>query len=285
MIINFKKKTMKKILKFALSYGIIIGLFACNNDDSLMNTESVLSSNESFTLTAVYNDVTYTVPCKLENGEITYLNEEFSDLYNNEISLIQNLATLAYKDDNGNDVVMYYSSAEELEVKNNITYFQSQSADAAPLTKGTALAGRAILYDDTNYKDRTVVLDINSDTYTAIPHLKPSHSFNDKASSIRIFNLLNPSTHYKPSYADWLAPSTSGSNLRVCLIGFEDDSYRGKVLYCVATYSPSANPNIPETASHQDWKLANLGWNDKITSVRFRIIAVSDIGKTIHPHN
>lgn len=52
-------------------------------------------------------------------------------------------------------------------------------------------AGRAILYDDTDFKDRTVVIDIDYDTQWAIPNLKDYDSFNDKTSAIRVFNFWN----------------------------------------------------------------------------------------------
>lgn len=43
---------------------------------------------------------------------------------------------------------------------------------------------------------------------------------------------------------------------------------------------------VPETATHQDWKLKNIGWNDKISSLVFRIITVQNITNgTYTPHD
>lgn len=78
----------------------------------------------------------------------------------------------------------------------------------------------------------------------------------------------------------------SGSQLRTCLIGYEDSGFKGNILYCVASYSSTQDINRPETASHQDYKLKRIGWNDKISSVVFRIINISLINSgTITPHN
>ncbi|MDE6191805.1 MAG: hypothetical protein K2G47_09335 [Muribaculum sp.] len=120
-------------------------------------------------------------------------------------------------------------------------------------------------------------------------YAKDYAGFNDKTSSIRVFNFLDPNTYYKPHVVSSGIPSTLplpgylGSRLRTCLISYEDSNYRGKVLYCIADYSSTADMSKPETATHQDRRLKNLGWNDKISSVVFRIVTMQDIEKGIYP--
>lgn len=45
----------------------------------------------------------------------------------------------------------------------------------------------------------------------------------------------------------------------------------------MADYSSEADINRPETATHQDRRLKNFGWNDKISSVVFRIVTLENI--------
>lgn len=275
---------MKKILLLA---SVVIGFMSCSNDDVLIEkTNETTNQTKSFTLITKYKDLTYEVPCTLENDSLIYHNQEFSDLYHNEIALINDLAALTYKDEQGRDVIEYHKSAQELETKSGISYFNNTSINEVN-TKFTVLpsAGRAILYDDTNFKDRETKLDIDYDYMMCIPHLKPYNNFNDKTSAIRVFNFLHPDVYYKPSNDPNYFNNTLGRHLRTCLIGYEHDNYRGKVLYCVATYSPSGDLNKPTTATHNDWKLKEIGWNDKITSVVFRIITTKNIEDGIYtPH-
>ena len=69
----------------------------------------------------------------------------------------------------------------------------------------------------------------------------------------------------------------SGSQLRTCLISFEDSEFKGKVLYCISGgYAPIMSPASLDMY-HEDWNLKKIGWNDKISSVAFRIVPVIDI--------
>lgn len=274
---------MKKILLLA---SVIIGMTSCSNDDVFVEKTNETNQSKEFTLIAKYKDLTYEVPCTLENDSLIYLDQVFSDLYHNEIALIENLAMLTYKDEKGRNVIEYHKSAQELETKAGISYFNDIATNHVD-TKFTVqpTAGRAILYDDTNFKDRETPLDIDYDYMMCIPHLKPYNNFNDKTSAIRVFNFLHPDVYYKPSNDPNYFNNTLGRHLRTCLIGYEHDNYRGKVLYCVATYSSSADLSIPQTATHNDWKLGEIGWNDKITSVVFRIITTKNIEDGIYtPH-
>lgn len=231
----------------------------------------------SFSLIIKFEGETYNVPCTLENDSLIYLDEDFNALYKATISQIPELAALSYKDEQGNNVLEYYHSDKELEEKNGIFNFNDKIIENNILTKAAMpmiepKAGRAILYDDTDFKDRTVVIDIDYDFQFSNPNLKDSDEFNDKTSAIRVFNFLQPTSWYSPSYLPGY--SVKGSNLRTCLIGYEDSNYEGRKLYCIASYTNDQNLNDPSTASHQDSSLKYLGWNDKISSVVFRIITV-----------
>ena len=275
---------MKKILLLA---SVVIGFMSCSNDDVLIEkTNETTNQTKSFTLITKYKDLTYEVPCTLENDSLIYLNQEFNDLYQNEIALIENLAMLTYKDGIGQTVVEYYQSAEELETKSGMIHYETQNTSNTKAdSRYNPLTGRAILYDDTNFKDRTTVIDIFHYSHKEIPHLKPYNNFNDKTSAIRVFNFLEPNEYYRPPLVFDPLQEIPGKYLRTCLSGYEHDNNRVRVLYCIATYSESANINNPSTATHNDWKLKEIGWNDKITSVKFSVVKVSDINNGIYtPH-
>lgn len=285
---------MKNKLATGLLGIMLIALVSsCTNED-IPPTKNDAQISETFSLIIKFDGKTYNVPCAMQNDSLIYLDENFNALYKNEISPISPLTMLTYKDDNGNDVVEYYRSEKELAKQKNISYFIGDNVNLdvmsrADQTMPQPTAGRAILYDDTGFKDRTIVLDIDFDRYPSIGRLKDYHNFNDKTSAIRVFNFINPSKNYKPSYGVPSSPfdqGVSGSQLRTCLIGYEDSGFKGNILYCVASYSSTQDINRPETASHQDYKLKRIGWNDKISSVVFRIINISLINSgTITPHN
>lgn len=285
---------MKK-LRILFFASLSAAVFAsCSEDSQPLNlvedTIDLSEYEETFIQNIKYKGVVYRVLCGVKNDSLEYLDKTFNRLYVNEIALKENLATLALCSDDGNDMIEFYDTASELEDAHEMEYF---SADSISEIGSRALVGpilgRAIMYDDKDYRDRSIVLDINESLMMTIPNLKDYAGFNDKTSSIRVFNFLDPNTYYKPHVVSSGTPSTLplpgylGSRLRTCLISYEDSNYRGKVLYCIADYSSTADISKPETATHQDRRLKNLGWNDKISSVVFRIVTMQDIEKGIYP--
>lgn len=264
-------------------------LFSCNNNESPLIEQEHTNYTDVFEQTIKFDGNIYHVHCATLNDSLIFLDKNFESIYRNQISKMPELTTFVYKDENGNDVIEYYSSEKELLKSRKISFYDNQelcvNTSSRAITMPEPKAGRAILYDDTGFKDRTVTLDADYNQFPSIANLKAYAGFNDKTSAIRVFDFLKPDTYYRPSYA---VPgySVKGSQLRTCLIGYEDSDFKGSKLFCVATYSSSQDINKPETASHQDYKLKNIGWNDKISSCVFRIITVDDINNgTITPHN
>lgn len=277
--------------KFRILYllSLIAAVFtSCSDEsqsmDSVYEMPDLSLYEETFSQNIKYKGMTYRVLCGIRNDSLEYLDKTFNELYINEISQNENLAMLAVCSDNGEDLIEFYDTAAELEDAHNMEYFNTDSVGEIGSRALGTIVGRAILYDDKNYRDRSIVLDIDKDQFIAIPNLKNYAGFNDKTSSIRVFNFLQPNVMYTPQRLDghvWSStePLTPmrGSQLRTCLINFENSNYGGKVLYCVADYSPDADINRPETATHQDNRLRSLGWNDKISSVVFRIVTLENI--------
>lgn len=256
-------------------------LTSCSNEDELEILQ--LDKPEFVTIKVKYKDKTYEVPCKYENDSLMYLDEEFNNIYKNEISKIPEVAALLSKDENGNDVISYYSDYKELEISNGFDILQADSSVVSRVGTGMQpTAGRVILYDDTNFKDRTVVLDLDLRGYYYIRYLLEGYKFNDKTSAIRVFNFLRPGEYYSCAFGTLCA---YGRELRVCMIGYEHSFHEGKRLYCVAEYVPGQDINKPNTASHQDYKLRSIGWNDKLSSVELKIIRAKEISSgAITPH-
>ena len=226
------------------------------------------ADNAEFTLSATYKGVVYKVPGKLdEDGNPVYLNKEFSDLFKNKLSNNPNLVTFV----TGNNTVEYFDSLEDVFDADGLKYLEqmpnSNDSDIKTRAAGV-IAGRVQVWDDSNFGDRTLIFDIDYDVIFEYPHLKYYDNFNDKISSLRIYNYINPSaniySHLGPK-ANPLQPHL-GSSLRITFLGYEDDTYSGKVLLCVG--SANGSTTVP---SHEDNRLGNFGWNDKITAVRVLI--------------
>lgn len=254
---------MKNLFSCYLIFGLIsLGLLSCSNEEDVINSTSV-KSVEHFTLHAKYKGKKYTVPCVIENDTvIKFLDVEFNELYQNEIALLPDLAILA----NNSEYVEFYSNSKELLEENNLRILDLNGSNGNnSLTKATGdLAGRAIIWDDNNYSDRSLTIDINYDLQWTWPHLKTTYGFNDKTSSIKVWNFI-PNDAIVP---DPLNSSIlhKGSNLRTVFIGYENDSFVGRALYCVASNSAvHADPNLKYIPC------GSGDWNDRITSAVFRI--------------
>lgn len=264
---------------------------SCSNEESQELFDETFP-DETFVMTMKYAGETYIVPCKLENDSLMYLDEEFNKIYIEEISKLPEQAMLTYKDKFGNDVCEFYKSTEELESMNGIvsSCAESQPYNNNPHSRVTDLPGNIVieeggilghlqLFDDTNYHSTVLSFNIGYKRITAVPSIKGEfyingycyQNFNDKTSSIKLYSFLDPNKIYELNvkyFNDTSYPGVIhkyyGQNMRVCFIGYEDTNYKGKALYCISNDDP--------TIVHGDWKLKNIGWNDKISSFKFGLI-------------
>lgn len=291
---------MKK--KHLLSVNLLSILFftACSaNEEPTPNFGAENDENETFELIIKYDGKTYSEQAHLENDSLVFLDSEFGNFYNSVIKAAPNMAVLTYKDNLDRDVVEYYNNEQQLLKESGLSFFdqtaqaqfESRGGESKPVASGTV--GRACLYDDKTFKDRDITLDIPQDLFIAIPDLKVYDNFNDKASSIRVFNFLQPNHLYSPGNPNHLLDPTDyseyGYTLRTCLIGYEDTNYGGKKLFCVSREAKSIDLSLSleemKQVYHCDWRLSKIGWNDKISSLVFRIVRVEDVnGTIIVPH-
>lgn len=250
---------MKRFIILMTVSSLILGITSCDNED-LVNPSTNQTSD--FTLRAKYKDVLYEVPGKLdEEGNPIYLNKEFNDLYQNELSTHPTLVTLV-TDEN---VVEYYESLDEVLDVNNIHLIELENIPnvSEVMTRATAgQSGRVITWDDSNYSDRSLTFDIGYADWWIIPQLRNYNNFNDKISSLKIWGYINPAAIIQDNYNN----TYSGSDLRVTFVGYEDDNYRGKVLLCLC----------PPNGAYEQHRLGNFGWNDKITALRVLLTSMNN---------
>lgn len=250
---------------------LIFCMLSCSSD-----TDELLSQNSNqqgdFVLHAKYKGVSYEVPGVLDkDGNPVYLNKEFSELYKNELSNHPTLVTVL----RDGDIVEYYESLSEVLDVNNMQMLENTKIPEVVTDTKSVKAitvGRVIVWDDSNYSDRSLTFDISYSNWWGIPQLRNYNNFNDKISSLKIWSYINSSNYVVDQFGCFY----SGSDLRVTFIGYENDNYKGKVLLCLC--SPQG--------THFDHRLGNIGWNDKITSLRVLISdANSDTNKKYYNDN
>lgn len=293
---------MKNLIKFAAVVMGVIAITACSNDEDVApNQVSNPGIQEEMSeLIVKYDGKVYKTKVAYRGDSTIYLNEEYADLYANEISKKDNLAVLAYRNENDEKVVEYYPSAQNLEEEiglvklgdgngmtpnSNNTLTRGNNVKYFLVNLGTE-TGKAQLWDDRNFDDNSIVANCSDKKFTTIPNLKDFAGFNDKASSIRVWNLMNPNAVYDPdvenSYGFGYGTSRGpklGRELRICLLGYHNTNYTGSTLYCLS--KPSGDPGI-----HEDANLKDIGWNDRISSLVVRMVTVEDIDKGLYmPHN
>ena len=248
-------------------------LASCSKDDNVeldhsvkLKSRAVVEKNadvEDYEIKVRYKGVFYDVPCRAYGDSIVYLNEEFSDVFMNEIS--DNKSIVTYIGEDG--VINYYESTEEMLLQQKIKFVESTdiivSDGVTPLVGDYEGAGKAIMYDDKGCNDsHNLPMTIGYDAMLDIPRYDV-FGMNDKTSSIELFSYVND------------------PNLRVVLISFENDTFNlsnpsKAVLYCVAKYGEvHRDVNLKHIPAH-----GRDSWNDRISSSRLRI-ATADL---FEPH-
>ncbi len=239
------KLITKYLTKFYLMKKLVLFMFcaffafACSNDDNF--TADAPDTDEVFDRQVKYKGESYLVQYKMVNDSLIYMNnEDFINLYENEISNSPTMAVCVLED----GTIEYYNSYEELASNYEIEFSQeTEEAGNESILKATLNDGMAAVtfWDDTNYKDRSFTFVTSPGPLYSVSYhqLKNSpYKFNDKCSAFKL---------------QYNGPS----NYRAVLVMYEHDNYRGKTLTFIAT-SSQRNINIPS--------LKPYGFNDKMTS-------------------
>lgn len=233
---------------------LIMALFpllaACSNTE--LPEDASTKQNEVFSLEITYDNQTYNVPCTLdEKGNLVYLDKEFKELYDTELSKYPNLATFDY----GDHKIAYFPTQEDMFKELGLAPLDDAN-DGIDTRATEYLLGEVTLWDDTGYKDRSFTFQVYNGVGIAIRHLKPGFGFNDKTSALKVWSYLPNQEPPYPFPGEIWGP-------RHCIVfcGYEDNTYQGRVLCCV-----------PENRgpAHEHPRLKDIGWNDKITSIKFQ---------------
>lgn len=127
------------------------------------------------------------------------------------------------------------------------------------------------LYDDRNFKDTQLISYATTAWACFVPRLK-DYGFNDKASSIKVYNKMKKdgsyTMHYIKQGEEYLGQQQrtyKGSELRPVLTCYHNSDFSGTAIYCVAPLSGSSDV-------HMDYNLKSIGWNDRISSIGWVIV-------------
>jgi len=251
LLLTYNLFIMKKSLKLISLLFISIAITSCNKEDNITPSENIES--EFFTSNYIYKGVEYVVDCELVNDSIIFLNQEFNNLYENEISKHTNLCTYLRADGK----IEYFTEEIEMKAVYNLPIIDKDKLEQTIETKGsiqlgynTMAHGSLTLYDDVNFKDRFLSLSLSYGTdYIAKAHLKPDYDFNDKTSSIKIESSFSSGARFE---------------------AWENDNYSGRSIF-IESHSIIEIPNENNIYYKDKTNLKRIpcgsgNWNDRITS-------------------
>lgn len=275
---NFKQNAMKKF--FALiSFCILIAMQSCSSEEDLMFNEPNSSDASLSHLVVKFENRIYETDVIAVGDSVKYLNEEYDKVYRSKIVNIPNIAAVVSTNEAGTTFVEYFYSEKKLRDKYNFIPLENRSEqmtdnstrsgviDLMLANNTSPILAVAELYDDRNFKDTKLISYATAAWATGVPKLKDL-GFNDKTSSIKVFNKMNPNSSYTIEYiAIGIThhKTHSGSGIRPVLTCFEDSNYSGSVIYCIA--SPTGSPT-----DHIDTNLKTIGWNDKISAIGWQLV-------------
>lgn len=275
---NFKQNAMKKF--FALiSFCILIAMQSCSSEEDLMLNEPNSSDASLSHLVIKFENRIYETDVIAVGDSVKYLNEEYDKVYRSKIVNIPNIVAVVSTNEAGTTFVEYFYSEKKLLDKYNFIPLENKSEqmtgnstrsgviDLMLANNTSPILAVAELYDDRNFKDTKLISYASTSWATSVQKLKDL-GFNDKTSSIKVFNKMNPNSSYTIEYISIGIPhhkTHSGSAIRPVLTCFEDSYYSGSVIYCIA--SPTGSPT-----DHIDTNLKNIGWNDKISAIGWQLV-------------
>lgn len=254
---------------------------SCTSDQEPSFSEMQESDVTISHMVVKFEDHIYETDVMAQGDSITYLNEEFAEVYRSKIVTNPNIAAVTCTDSLGVNYLEYFSTEKELldnydfvqlenKSENCSNISRSSVIDMLPPYNASPIIGHATLFDDKGFKDTELHVYAATDWGTAIGKLG-NVGFNDKASSIKVGNLLNPEIYYTIKSYDLDKEETTqikyrGDRLRPVLKCFHNSNFSGAVLYCIP--SPSGS-----TVVHEDNNLKNIGWNDRISSLGWVLIS------------
>ncbi len=271
---------MKEILML-IGLCTLLAMQSCSSDQDPTFIESGDQVLEVSHMIIKFEGKTYETDVVETTDSTIYLNEEYAEVYRSKISKISDVAVILSKDEYGNNCAEYFLNEKKLLEKldfiqlNDTSIIMAETAtrskviDMRPSNDYSVSLAVAELYDDRNFSDTKLISYATASWATAIPKLKDL-GFNDKTSSIKVYNKMSPNTEYTITDGFNILGIHRGSGIRPVLKSYKDTGYKGAVLYCIA-------PPTGSNAIHSDYNLKNIGWNDKISAIAWLMVYDSSL--------
>lgn len=280
-----------KTLIILFSICFITMIQSCSNEqEPTINGGSAESEVIISHMVVKFEEKIFETDVKVIGDSVVYLNQEYAEVYNSKISKLPELATVMTTEDEVT-YVEYLASKEDVEKKYSLIRIpntpveleaigtRSKVIDMEYQYSSENVLGYAELYDDRNFSDTMLKCNVTDRGASTCAYLK-NYGFNDKCSSIKVYNKMRLGHHYELWNGTTYLGSYDASQLRPVLVCFENSDYnivnnyvyKGKILYCIAPATQAFLTNNPQV--HKDSNLRKIGWNDKISS--FQWIMVND---------
>lgn len=263
---------MKNLLKIT-ALCILVAMQSCSSEDEPQYPVANQPNSEISKMVVRFNGKIYETDVKETGDSVSYLNEEYAEIYHNKIEKASKIAILLTSDEDGTTYADYYYSEEELLERYKIIKLpdveptRSREINLIDSNDTDPLVATAELYKDKDLKNDVLKVYTTTVGGTVISNFK-TIGFNDCVTSIKLINKLDPNTKYilgkgPDSLVNIIG--TSGSQIRPVLACFKDANFSGSVIYCVA--SPTGS-----SVDHTDSNLKKIKFNDKISSLGWNIV-------------
>lgn len=270
---------MKKIVTF-MSLCIVFAMQSCSSDQEPQIPETQKPDASISHMVVKFEDKIYETDVMEIGDSVKYVNEDFAEVYRSKIANNPDIAVLVSNDESDTSYVEFYLSEKELLQNHKFLHLKGDPLDMTdkmtrsdtiyvPKPSHGAILGFAELYDDKKYKDTMLVTGVATSWSHTVAKLK-DFGFNDKTSSIKVYNKMNPNTQYTITYMEnpnntLYQHNFGGNGLRPVLKSYHNSNYSGAVLYCIA-------PQTGSSEIHSDYNLKNIGWNDRISSLEWMLV-------------
>lgn len=183
---------------------IMFAMQSCSSESEPMMVEPNEVNTEISHMVVKFEDKIYETDVKTVGDSVQYLNADYAEVFDTEISKIKDVATLLYTDETGVSYVEYFHSEKELVEKYKFGEIQKDEVQLNTRGKeidlklpndNSTLLAKAELYDDKDYGYPVLYSYLSNINGISVPSLKDL-GFNDKTSSIKIMNKMDPRMDY-----------------------------------------------------------------------------------------
>lgn len=230
---------------------------ACSNEEVVPQEGEVKPEPQEFLNITYKGNVFQNVPIAYdENGDFIFLDEEFSQIYSQELKDNTELSIFV-KDSSS---IILYENLQTAFDSEGITLIKEIPTTRIESNGDMTRAGyddlaTVVLYDDRDFKDRNLTFALTeSEKSVEVTNLKDVNGFNDKCSSLVLTNNLPNDPNQTLKLGSFEYPCT---NIDAVFIGYDDHGFSDRTITCIA-------------AAAEVKRYSSLpGFNDKMSSFKF----------------